>query len=143
MADAFQSVHLELRSSIDVLDLVQVVAEHIGRRLGLDEESLHWATMAVRESVVNAVTHGNSNNPDKRVFIDFSVAPNGQSRDLVVCVRDQGPGFDPDQIGDPLAAENVLKTSGRGIFLIRQFMDDVVIQRASAGGMEVRMRKHL
>jgi serine/threonine-protein kinase RsbW len=143
MAGAFQSVHLELRSSIDVLDLVQVVAEHIGRRLGLDEESLHWATMAVRESVVNAVTHGNENNPDKRVFIDFSVAPNGQSQDLVVSVRDQGPGFDPCQIGDPLAPENVLKTSGRGIFLIRQFMDDVVIRRAGDVGMEVRMLKHL
>jgi serine/threonine-protein kinase RsbW len=143
MAGGFQSVRLELRSSIDILDLVQVVAEHIGRRLGLDEESLHWATMAVRESVINAVTHGNGNNPDKRVFIDFSVAPNGNSKDLVVSVRDQGAGFDPGQLGDPLAPENVLKTSGRGIFLIRQFMDDVLMQRAREGGMEVRMLKHL
>jgi len=143
MGGAFQGIHLELQSSTDVLDEVQHVAEDVGRRLGLDEETLHWTCMAVRESVINAITHGNHNNPGKCVFVDFSVTPNANAGDLVVTVRDEGTGFDPDTLGDPLAPENVLKAGGRGIFLIRQFMDDVSIRRAGNGGTEIRMIKHL
>ena len=99
--------------------------------------------MAVRETVINAITHGNKSDPAKLVFIDFDVVANGTSRDLVVLVRDQGAGFDSSQLGDPLAPENILNTSGRGIFLVRQFMDDVSIRRAREGGMEVRLLKHL
>jgi serine/threonine-protein kinase RsbW len=143
MAGAFQRVHLELPSTIDVLDHVQRVAEDVGRVLGFDEEALHWTSMAVRETVINAITHGNKSNPAKLVFIDFDVERNGTASDLVVRVRDQGTGFDPAAIGDPLAPENILNASGRGIFLIRQFMDDVSIHRAREGGMEVRLSKHL
>jgi serine/threonine-protein kinase RsbW len=143
MAGAFQRVHLELPSTIDVLDHVQHVAEDVGRVLGFDEEALHWTSMAVRETVINAITHGNKSNPAKLVFIDFDVERNGTASDLVVRVRDQGAGFDPAAIGDPLAPENILNASGRGIFLIRQFMDDVSIHRAPEGGMEVRLSKHL
>jgi serine/threonine-protein kinase RsbW len=122
---------------------VQHAAEDVGHRLGFDEETVHWTSMAVRETVINAITHGNKSNPAKRVFVDFDVVANGSSCDLVVCVRDQGTGFDPGQVVDPLAAENILSSSGRGIFLVRQFMDDVSIHRAREGGMEVRMLKHL
>jgi serine/threonine-protein kinase RsbW len=138
-----QEVHLEIHSTIDALDLVQSVTEHIARDLGFDEESLHWTTMAVRESVVNAITHGNASDPAKIVFIDFTTTPDSNPADLVVRVRDQGAGFDPDAIKDPLTPENMLSTSGRGVFLIRQFMDDVQIRRAPEGGMEVRMMKHI
>jgi serine/threonine-protein kinase RsbW len=99
--------------------------------------------MAVRESVVNAITHGNASDPAKIVFIDFTTTPDSNPADLVVRVRDQGAGFDPDAIKDPLTPENMLSTSGRGVFLIRQFMDDVQIRRAPEGGMEVRMMKHI
>jgi serine/threonine-protein kinase RsbW len=143
MAGAFERVHLALQSTIDVLDRVQQVTEEIGHRLGFDEEAVHWTSMAVRETVINAITHGNKSNPAKLVFLDFEVEANGTSRDLVVCVRDQGAGFDPGSLGDPLAPENILNTSGRGIFLARQFMDDVSISRAREGGMKVRMLKHL
>jgi serine/threonine-protein kinase RsbW len=143
MAGAFERVHLELQSTIDVLDRVQHVTEEIGHQLGLDAEAVHWTTMAVRETVINAITHGNKSNPAKVVFVDFDVEANGTSRDLVVRVRDQGAGFEPGRIGDPLAPENILNTSGRGIFLVRQFMDDVSIHPAREGGMEVRMLKHL
>jgi serine/threonine-protein kinase RsbW len=138
-----QDVHLEIHSTIDALELVQSVTEQIARDLGFDEESLHWTTMAVRESVVNAITHGNASDPAKIVFIDFTTTPDSNPADLVVCVRDQGAGFDPDAIKDPLTPENMLSTSGRGVFLIRQFMDDVQIRRAAEGGMEVRMMKHI
>jgi len=143
MAGAFERVHLELQSTIDVLDRLQHVTEEIGLRLGFDAEAVHWTAMAVRETVINAITHGNRSNPAKRVFVDFDVEANGTSRDLVVRVRDQGAGFDPSRIGDPLAPENILNASGRGIFLVRQFMDEVSIYPAREGGMEVRMLKHL
>jgi len=139
----FQDVHLEIHSTLDALDLVQAVTEHIARRVGLDEESLHWTTMAVRESVINAIVHGNKSDPAKLVFIDFAATPESDPVDLIVSVRDQGPGFDPSRLNDPLTPDNVLKASGRGIFLIRQFMDDVSVERARQGGMEVRMLKHI
>jgi serine/threonine-protein kinase RsbW len=138
-----QEVHLEIHSTIEALDLVQAVTEHIARRLGFDEESLHWTAMAVRESVVNAITHGNESDPSKIVFIDYCAAPESGPSDFIVSVRDQGRGFDPDTIKDPLSPENMLSTSGRGVFLIRQFMDDVSMRRSPQGGMEVRMIKHI
>ena len=143
MPFGYQDVHLEIHSTIEALDLVQAVTEHIARRLGFDEESMHWTAMAVRETVVNAITHGNESDPAKRVFIDYSVSYEPDPPDFIVTVRDQGPGFDPETIKNPLTPENVLNTSGRGVFLIRQFMDDVSMRRAPQGGMEVRMTKHI
>jgi serine/threonine-protein kinase RsbW len=143
MPCGFQDVHLEIHSTIDALEVVQAVAERIARQLGLDEDTLHWTTMAVRESVINAITHGNHGDPSKLVFIDFTATPECNPDDLIVRVRDQGTGFDPTALEDPLEPANVLKTSGRGIFLIRRFMDDVSIHRAPAGGTEVRMLKHI
>ena len=143
MTGGLHDVHLEIHSAIEALELVQVVAEHIARRVGLDEETLHWTVMAVRETVVNAIRHGNHGDAKKIVFIDFAAVPETHPADLIVRVRDQGNGFDPTTLGNPLAPENILKSGGRGIFLIRQFMDDVTIQRAREGGMEVRMLKHI
>jgi serine/threonine-protein kinase RsbW len=143
MPCGFHDVHLEIHSAIDGLDVVQVVAEHVARRLGLDEETQHWTAMAVRETVINAITHGNHGDPRKLVYIDFTAVPQDSPVDLIVSVRDQGNGFDSSGVGSPLTPENVLKASGRGIFLIRQFMDDVSIQPAHQGGTEVRMLKHL
>ena len=143
MPCGYQDVHLEIHSTIEALDLVQAVTEHIARRLGFDDESLHWTAMAVRESVVNAITHGNLSDPSKIVFIDYSVAPESEPEDFIVAVRDQGPGFDPDTVKDPLTPENMLSASGRGVFLIRQFMDEVSMRRAPQGGMEVRMTKRI
>ena len=143
MTCGYRDVHLEIHSTIEALDLVQAVTEHVARRLGLDEETLHWTAMAVRESVVNAITHGNQSNPAKIVFIDYCVTPDAEADDLIVSVRDQGPGFDPDTLKNPLEGENMLSTSGRGVFLIRQFMDDVSIRPGAQGGTEVRMTKHI
>ena len=143
MPSGYHDVHLEIHSTIEALDLVQAVTEHIVRRLGFDEDSLHWTTMAVRESVVNAITHGNANDPAKIVFIDYTATPEFEPADFIVSVRDQGRGFDPETVKDPLTPENVLNANGRGIFLIRQFMDDVSMRRAPQGGMEVRMTKRI
>jgi serine/threonine-protein kinase RsbW len=99
--------------------------------------------MAVRESVVNAITHGNSSDPAKLVFIDYCATPESNPEQFIVSVRDQGTGFDPESIKDPLTPENMLSASGRGVFLIRQFMDDVSMRKAPQGGMEVRMTKRI
>ena len=143
MTCCHRDVHLEIHSTIDAIELVQVVTEHIARAVGFDEEALHWTTMAVRETVINAISHGNQNDPAKLVFIDYSATPADAPAVFAVSVRDQGPGFDPDAVKDPLTPENILNPNGRGIFLIRQFMDDVSIRSAPQGGMEVRMSKRI
>ena len=123
-----------------MLDLVQVVSDHVGRDVGLDDDSVHWVGVAIRESVINAIKHGNQNDSGKRVFVEFDADAGAGAQ---YPVRDQGPGFDPEHVADPLAPENLLKASGRGIFLIRTFMDDVILQRAPEGGMEIRMTKRV
>jgi serine/threonine-protein kinase RsbW len=138
-----QTVRLEFSSVFEMLDFVQVVSDHIGRRVGFDDDALHWVGVAVRECVINAIKHGNGGDPGKRVFVEFHTNGGGASSSLVIAVRDQGEGFDPETLADPLAPENLLKSSGRGIFLIRSFMDDVRLQRAPEGGMEVRMTKRV
>jgi serine/threonine-protein kinase RsbW len=143
MGGAFQGIHLELHSTNDELDHVQHVAEEVCRQVGLDEETLHWTSMAVRESVINAIKHGNKNDASKTVEVDFSVEEQDAERSLVVTVRDQGEGFEASAISNPLAPENILSTNGRGIFLVRQFMDEVTFRRTRDGGTEVRMLKRL
>jgi serine/threonine-protein kinase RsbW len=135
------TVRIEFGSAFDMLDFVQVVSDHVGRMAGLDEDSLHWVSVAVRESVVNAIKHGNKHDESKRVVVEFTPLPIEEPEELVIRVEDEGEGFDPQEVADPLAPENILKSSGRGIFLIRSFMDDVQLQRGKERGMQVRMVK--
>lgn len=137
------TVCLEFHSTYEMLDFVQVASDHLGRLAGLDEEALHWVGVAVRESVINAIKHGNREDRGKLVTIEFAFTPTEAPTELVVKVTDQGEGFEPQEVADPLAPENMLKSSGRGIFFMRSFMDDVQLQRAPQGGMEVRMVKKL
>ena len=126
-----------------MLDFVQVVSDYVGRLAGLDDDALHWVSVAVRESVVNAIKHGNQHDIGKRVAVEFTQVPAQDPQELVIRVEDEGEGFDPEEIADPLAPENLLKSSGRGIFLIRSFMDDVEVKRRATKGMEVRMVKRV
>jgi serine/threonine-protein kinase RsbW len=138
-----QVVRLEFSSMVEMLDFVQVVSDHVGRTFGFDDDAIHWVGVAIRESVINAIKHGNRYDATKLVFVDFESAAPADGPGMIVRVRDQGQGFDPDTLADPLDQDNLLKPSGRGIFLIRNFMDDVRLQRASQGGMEIRMVKLL
>jgi serine/threonine-protein kinase RsbW len=145
-ANGLQVVRLEFTSAFEMLDFVQVVSDHVSRSIGMDEDASHWISVAIRESVINAIKHGNRHDASKRVFVEFETGPGDGSHEtpeLKIRVRDQGEGFDPEQLEDPLAPENLLKSSGRGIFLIRNFMDDVQLQRAPEGGMEIRMLKRV
>ena len=122
-----------------MLGLVQTIGDHLGRQAGLDDEALHWVSVAVRESVTNAIRHGNAGDAGKRVHIEFTYL--GADAGLAIRVRDEGCGFDPDALPDPLSPENLLKASGRGIFLIRSFMDELELRRSPEGGMELVMVK--
>jgi serine/threonine-protein kinase RsbW len=135
------SVRLDFRSSLDMLDLVQGVSDHMGKASGLDEEARHWLGVAVRECVVNAITHGNQNDENKRVHAEFTSFEDQAGPGVAIRVRDEGAGFDPGMLPDCCAPENLLKSSGRGIFLIRNFMDEMDLRRAPEGGMEVVMVK--
>jgi serine/threonine-protein kinase RsbW len=136
-------VRLEVPSSFDVLDLVQLLSDRLSTLAGLDEDAIHWVSVAVRESVINAIKHGNREDHTKHVTVEFRITPSSRPEEFVVQVLDEGEGFDPEAVANPLDPENVLKSSGRGIFFMRSFMDDVSIARRPEGGMVVRMSKKL
>ena len=138
-----KTVCLDFHSTYEMLDFVQVASDHLGRLAGLDDDALHWVGVAVRESVINAIKHGNRDDERKHVYVEFTPLSNSTPAGIAIRVRDEGPGFDPASIPDPLAPENVLKASGRGIFIIRTFMDEMRLQRAPEGGMEVVMVKRV
>ena len=136
-------IRIEFTSAFEMLDLVQIVTEQVVRPLGLDDDTQQWVSVAIRESVINAIKHGNRNDASKHVFVEFSTEGEANGRELMIRVRDEGEGFDPAAVPDPLAPENLLKSSGRGMLLIRSFMDDVQLGNAPEGGTEVRMIKRI
>ena len=124
-----QRVSYTLDSTLETVDSAEQAASRIATEAGFDDEEVMQIAMAVREAAVNAVLHGNAYDPGKKVRLDFEQT----GSDLVITIRDQGKGLDLDKIPDPLAPENLLKTSGRGIFLIRSFMDEVQINPSTDG----------
>ncbi|MCC7007353.1 MAG: ATP-binding protein [Acidobacteria bacterium] len=136
-------IQLELPSSFELLDLVQLLSDRLSAMAGLDEDITHWVSVAVRESVINAIKHGNREDLSKHVTVEFTLRPRVNPQEFVIRVLDEGAGFEPDAVANPLDPENLLKSSGRGIFFMRNFMDDVTIARRPEGGMDVRMTKKL
>lgn len=140
MTDAPQSpIVLWLSSRFENIELAQAALAHVCKLRGASEETEHWISMALREAVANAIKHGNGQDPVKRVLISFA----GEGDELTIVVGDEGIGFDPDRVADPLAAENQLKTSGRGIFYMKTFMDDVAFTRGESGGTVLTMKRNL
>jgi len=130
-------VSYTLESSLDSVSKAEQTAALIAQRAGFDEDEITNISMAVREAAVNAVLHGNSYDPAKKITVSFETT----SQNLIVRIADQGPGLDPDTIPDPLAPENILRGSGRGIFLIRAFMDEVNFRQLHPG-TELTLIKH-
>lgn len=133
-----QKVSYTMDSTLATVDNAEQTANRFAADAGFDEDEIMQISMAVREAAINAVLHGNAYDPGKKIVVDFEKT----SGDLVITVRDQGTGLDVNQIPDPLAPENLLKTSGRGIFLMRSFMDEVEIH-PSQGGTEIKLIKHV
>ncbi len=127
-----------LDSSLDSVNRVEQTAEQMAKTAGLDEDEVFRVTMAVREAAVNAVLHGNSYDPAKQITASFENT--GDS--LIIKICDQGQGLDPATLPDPLAPENLLRGTGRGIFLINSFMDEVHF-RLLHPGTELTLIKHL
>jgi len=136
-------IRIQLPSTFDLLDVVQVLSDRLSVMAGFDEDATHWVSVAVRESVINAIKHGNREDPAKHATVEFTLGPRAKPTEFAVAVLDEGAGFDPEEIANPLDPENMLKSSGRGIFFMRSFMDDVTIARRPEGGMSVRMSKKL
>lgn len=132
-------VRIAIGSRYDHIDLIQVVVDDALGRLGLDDDSRHWVGIAIREAVANAIKHGNHQDPEKEVVLELALE-NGHA---VIRVHDEGEGFDPESVGDPLAPENLLRPNGRGIFYMKNFMDEIVYADRPGGGTSVTMRKRL
>jgi serine/threonine-protein kinase RsbW len=129
-------VSYTLESTLASVNKAEQAAAEVAAKSGFDEDECGRISMAVREATVNAVLHGNHFDPAKRVTVSFETTPEA----LTVAVRDEGTGLNPATVPDPLAPENLLKQSGRGIFLIRAFMDEIRF-RAMSPGNEITMIK--
>ena len=138
MADSTTSrVSFTLDSSLESVDKVEQTAEQFATRAGFDEDTVSHIAMAVREAAVNAVLHGNSYDKTKHITASFETTTDS----LIIRIADQGAGLNPETIPDPLAPENILRGSGRGIFLIRAFMDEVNFRQLHPG-TELTLIKH-
>lgn len=131
-------VEVTLESTLESVDQAEELAQEFARSNGFPEEDQFKIGMAVRESMVNAVHHGNKYDPQKRAGLRLEI----QGRELVATITDQGPGFELSSVPSPVTEENLLKQSGRGIFLIRNFMDEIHVRRLSPRGTEVRLIKY-
>ena len=133
-----QKVDELLESSLDSVDRAEAAVLKVAGEIGFDEDDLHAVGMAVRESMVNAVVHGNRYNARKKVHLEVF-----QAKDHVsIVIADEGEGFDMSQLPDPLAEENLLRQSGRGLLLIQAFVDEFSLQKRQPSGTEVRMVKY-
>jgi serine/threonine-protein kinase RsbW len=122
-------VHYSLDSTLDSINTVEQTAHDYALKAGFPEDELGNISLAAREAAVNAVMHGNRQDAAKKVDLSLELSDHA----LTIRVADQGEGFDPDSLPDPLAPENILRGSGRGIFLIRTFMDELKFRRLESG----------
>ncbi|MGD0648931.1 MAG: ATP-binding protein [Acidobacteriaceae bacterium] len=127
---------MKLESELSSVDLVEAKAEGLAREAGFDDDTSSQIAMVVREAVINAILHGNKNDPSKHVRWSYEL----NDEALRFKIADEGPGLDPDTVPDPLAPENILRSSGRGIFLMRAIMDEVHFHMLNPG-TEIEMIK--
>jgi len=128
----------KLNSTMESVSEVEAAADKMATEAGLDDDLRFHITMAVHEATVNAVLHGNDYDSSKMI----NVVLENTGKDFIFTIADQGTGFDPDHIPDPLAPENLLRGTGRGIFLIRSLMDEVHFRQLHPG-TELTLIKHL
>jgi serine/threonine-protein kinase RsbW len=134
-----ENIQTTLDSTLETADKAEELVLSEAGKLGLDEDEQGQVGMAVRECTVNAVVHGNRYNKNKKVHLQIERTEN----DLTVVIGDEGAGFDLGSLPDPLAPENLLRQSGRGLMLARAFMDEFDLHPRQGGGTEVRLVKHL
>jgi len=133
--------HLEvvLETQVESVNLAEEMCLRVAEAAGFDEEMCYRIGMSVREGVINAFHYGNQERPDKKIHLAVDIT----AEKLVIHVMDEGKGFKLSDVPDPLAEENILSTSGRGIFLMRAFMDEFDVVPGTTGGAEIVMSKRL
>jgi serine/threonine-protein kinase RsbW len=139
MAAKTQRIQVTLESLLESVDLAESITMRVAEAAGFGEDELHKMGMAVREGVINAYNYGNQQDRRKKILMTLEL----DSDKMVVKVLDEGKGFELTEVPDPLAEENLLRTSGRGLFLMKAFMDDFTVQSGPNGGAELVMVKRL
>ena len=138
MAGAEYEVDLIINSNYKFIDIGHDLVKYLCNLIGFDEDTTHWIILAVREGISNAIKHGNKCDISKKVIVRMSYDNN----QLDVVIEDEGVGFDPSKVQNPLLPENLLKSTGRGIFYIRSFMDDTQYEfKQNNHGTILRMKK--
>ena len=128
---------LILPSALSTVETVEAKVAEYAQKAGFDEDTASQLAMVSREAAANAVLHGNKKDPQKHVKARFTLTPES----LSIQIADEGGGFNPADVPDPLSAEGLLKPSGRGIFLMRAIMDEVNFRQLSPG-TEITLVKH-
>jgi serine/threonine-protein kinase RsbW len=136
---AATTVRLVLSSEVRLVDIVHTAAEHMAGVAGFDEDDALNVGIAVREAVINAIAHGNRMDASRKVDVTLKARP----RSITAKVKDQGRGFDAAATPNPTEADNLLRASGRGLLMIRAFVDTVDFKYREGRGMEVTLTKRL
>ena len=139
MSNVANRIEVTMETLLDSVALAEGITERVARAAGFNDDDCMKIGMSVREGVINAFRYGNEEQRNKKIQLNFEVTEDK----FVVHIADQGRGFDLRHVPDPLADENLLKTSGRGIFLMRTFMDEFEVRRTPQGGAELIMAKKL
>ncbi len=137
MGQKTQRIEVTLETLLDSVDLAEEIVLRVAAETGFDEDNCHKIGMSVREAVINAYSYGNKQERGRKIGMVIEL----EERKLIVHVLDEGKSFSLADVPDPLAEENLLRTSGRGIFLMRAFMDGFDVQRSRDGGTVLIMSK--
>jgi serine/threonine-protein kinase RsbW len=127
-----------LASTLESVDFAEAAVLREAAELGFDEDDLHKIGIAVRECMVNAVVHGNRYNSRKKVHLTISRTADR----LEIVVADEGDHFDVSNLPDPLAEENLMRQSGRGLLMMQAFMDEFQVRPTQPQGTEVILVKY-
>jgi serine/threonine-protein kinase RsbW len=134
-----RSFELTIPSRLEEMEAVHELIAAAVREYELTDELAHWIELTISESMINAIQHGNKADPAKKATLKISSTGDA----LEIIVEDQGTGFKLDKIADPTDIANLLKPSGRGILIIRSFMDEVDLTQREGGGCRLRMVKKI
>jgi serine/threonine-protein kinase RsbW len=134
-----RSFELTIPSRLEEMEAVHELIAAAVREYELTDELAHWIELTISESMINAIQHGNKADPSKQATLKIS----STGDNIEIIVEDQGSGFKLDKIADPTDIANLLKPSGRGILIIRSFMDEVDLTQREGGGCRLRMVKKI
>jgi len=139
MSEDAKHLEIALDTKVESVNLAEEMCTRMAQAAGFGEEDCYRIAMAVREGMINAVHYGNLECPSKKIFLSMDIG----SEKMIIHIVDEGQGFNLEEIPNPLEEENLLSTSGRGIFLMRAFMDEFEVRPSGRGGAEIVMAKKL